>query len=67
MKTVYLDVCALYRPYDDQAYARIHLETTAVRLILRAVEKDVYKMVYSPIHFWGQVARSLRPARACFY
>jgi len=50
LKTVYLDVCALCRPYDDQAYARIHLETTAVRLILRAVEKGVYKMVYSPIH-----------------
>ncbi|WP_291322553.1 hypothetical protein [Desulfonatronospira sp.] len=50
MKTVYLDVCALCRPYDDQTYTRIHLETTAVRLILRAVENGAYKMVYSPVH-----------------
>ena len=50
MKTVYLDVCALCRPYDDQAYTRIHLETTAVKMILREIEKNVYNMVYSPMH-----------------
>ena len=50
MKKVYLDVCALCRPYDDQTYTRIHLETTAVKLILRAVENNLYTMVYSPVH-----------------
>ncbi len=50
MQTVYLDVCALCRPYDDQAYTRIHLETIAVQMILRAVENSVYSMVYSPVH-----------------
>jgi len=43
-------VCALCRPYDDQTYTRIHLETTAVKLILRAVENNLYTMVYSPVH-----------------
>lgn len=50
MKTLYLDVCALCRPYDDQAYTRIHLETTAVKMILREVERNVYNLVYSPVH-----------------
>ena len=31
---VYLDVCALCRPFDDQAHMRIRLETEAVQLIL---------------------------------
>jgi len=30
---VYLDVCALSRPFDDQAFLRIRLETEAVNLI----------------------------------
>lgn len=50
MQIIYLDVCALCRPYDDQTYTRIHLETIAVQIILRAVEKNVYRMVYSPVH-----------------
>ena len=50
MKTVCLDVCGLCRPYDDQTYTRIHFETTAVKMILRAVEKNEFNMVYSPVH-----------------
>ena len=50
MKKIYLDVCALCRPYDDQSYTRIHLETTAVQLILRAIETGNYEFVYSLIH-----------------
>ena len=50
MKKIYLDVCALCRPYDDQTYTRIHFETTAVQLILRAIEKGNYELVYSPVH-----------------
>ena len=50
MKKIYLDVCALCRPYDDQSYTRIHLETTAVQLILRAIEKGNYELFYSLVH-----------------
>jgi hypothetical protein len=50
LKKIYLDVCALCRPYDDQSYTRIHLETTAVQLILRAIEKGGYELLYSPVH-----------------
>lgn len=50
MKKIYLDVCTLCRPYDDQTYSRIHLETTAVQLILSAVENNRYQLVWSPVH-----------------
>ena len=50
LKRIYLDACALCRPYDDQSYTRIHLETTAVQLILRAIERGDYELFYSPVH-----------------
>jgi len=34
---IYLDMCALKRPFDDQSNGRIALETTAVLSILRSV------------------------------
>ena len=34
MSIIYLDVCCLNRPFDDQAQARIHLEAEAVLVIL---------------------------------
>ena len=34
---VYLDVCCLNRPFDDQRQARIRLEAEAVRAVLAAV------------------------------
>ncbi|MDP2168132.1 MAG: hypothetical protein Q8J64_07365 [Thermodesulfovibrionales bacterium] len=49
-KTVYLDVCALSRPFDDQSYLRIRLETEAVNLILSNVKEGKYKLLYSPVH-----------------
>jgi len=45
-----LDVCALCRPYDDQSYARINLETIAVHLILKTLEAGRYTMISSPAH-----------------
>ena len=51
LKSIYLDVCALCRPYDDQTYMRIHLETTAVNMILTAVHHEKYSLVCSPVHF----------------
>ena len=47
---IYLDVCALCRPYDDQSYMRINLETIAVQLIFSAIDQDLYDLVYSPVH-----------------
>jgi len=31
---IYLDVCTLCRPFDDQSFLRIRLETDAVNLIM---------------------------------
>jgi len=33
-KLVYLDICALSRPFDDQRQVRIQLESSAVALII---------------------------------
>ena len=33
-KPIYLDVCVLSRPFDDQSFLRIRLETEAVNLML---------------------------------
>lgn len=37
MKRIYLDACCLNRPFDDQEQARIHLESEAVRFILKHI------------------------------
>jgi hypothetical protein len=34
MTSVYLDVCCLNRPFDEQAQARVHLEAEGVLIIL---------------------------------
>ena len=47
---IYLDVCALYRPYDDQAFLRIKLESTAVQLIILHVKLGKFELYYSPVH-----------------
>ena len=49
-KRIYLDVCALCRPYYDQSYMRIQLETVAVQLIFSAVDQNMYELIYSPAH-----------------
>jgi hypothetical protein len=38
MTRIYLDVCCLNRPFDDQSQDRIRLESEAVRLILTRIE-----------------------------
>lgn len=47
---IYLDVCALGRPYDDQSFMRIEIETTAVQLIIVHVKAEKFKLYYSPVH-----------------
>ena len=52
-KRVYLDVCALCRPFDDQAQMRIRLETEAVQLILSYVRSGGLALIVSPVHAIG--------------
>jgi len=49
-KPIYIDVCALSRPFDEQSYLRIRLETEAVNLILSKVRDGYYKLLVSPVH-----------------
>jgi predicted nucleic acid-binding protein len=49
-KLVYLDVCALGRPYDNQEMMRIRLEATAVQLVVVHVRLGNYELCYSPVH-----------------
>jgi len=51
MKSIYLDVCSLCRPFDDQTFIRIRMEAEAVSLILTKVREGHYKMYVSPVHF----------------
>jgi len=47
---IYLDVCALCRPFDDQSQIRIRLETEAVQLILSYVRSGNLTLITSPVH-----------------
>jgi len=49
-KPIYLDVCALCRPFDDQTQMRVRLETEAVQLILSHVRVNDVRLVVSPVH-----------------
>jgi len=55
IKRIYLDVCVLSRPFDDQSYLRIRLETEATNLILSRVENKEYELVVSPAH-WEEIS-----------
>jgi predicted nucleic acid-binding protein len=50
VKRIYLDVCALCRPFDDQRQIRIALETQAVHLILSQVRLQRFELLLSPAH-----------------
>lgn len=49
-RSVYLDVCSLCRPLDDQQYLRIRLESDATKLILENVRNQKLKLAVSPVH-----------------
>lgn len=53
-KSIYLDVCVLSRPFDDQTLLRILLETEAANLILSKVKNEEFRLVVSPIH-WEEI------------
>ena len=44
---VYLDVCCLHRPFDDQSQARIRLETEAVKLVFDLFAKQSLQWISS--------------------
>ncbi|MHA2299073.1 MAG: type II toxin-antitoxin system VapC family toxin [Candidatus Hodarchaeales archaeon] len=46
---IYLDICCLNRPFDDQSDSKIHLESEAVLTILDKVENDEWKLIGSEI------------------
>lgn len=41
---IYIDVCALSRPFDEQNYLRIKLETEAINLILSKITEGAYRL-----------------------
>lgn len=49
MRKVYLDVCCLNRPFDDQQQDRVHLEAEAVLLILKRCEAGEWQWVSSAV------------------
>jgi len=49
-KTLYLDVCALQRPYDDLEVIRNEIEAAAVYLILSLSALGEYTLYHSPVH-----------------
>jgi predicted nucleic acid-binding protein len=53
-KSIYLDVCVLSRPFDDQSYLRIRIETEAINLILSKVKNGEYTLAVSPVH-WEEI------------
>lgn len=46
---LYLDVCCLNRPFDDQTQDRVHLESEAVLAILRHLEESEWTWVSSSV------------------
>jgi hypothetical protein len=50
MKILYLDVCALCRPFDDQSQMKMKLETDSVFLIFEKIKTGKYKMLFSKVH-----------------
>lgn len=50
-KRLYLDICTLCRPFDDQNRMRLRFETNAYYLILQALQDTRYIMVVSSVHF----------------
>jgi hypothetical protein len=50
MDRVYLDVCSLKRPFDDQRQARVREEAAAVAAIVARAEAGEIALVRSPAH-----------------
>lgn len=46
-RVIYLDLCALKRPFEDQSQPRVSLESRAVSMILQAVEEEQFALIHS--------------------
>jgi len=46
---IYLDVCCLNRPFDDQSNLRVHLESEAVKTILSLCEQTQWQLLSSEV------------------
>lgn len=62
---LYLDVCCLNRPFDDQTQDRVHLEAEAVLTILRHLEKSDWTWISSSVVLYevNQIPNSDRKHR----
>ena len=49
MPKIYLGVCCLNRPFDDQTQARIHLEAEAIMMILAQCEAGNWEWLGSEV------------------
>ncbi|MCG6133122.1 MAG: PIN domain-containing protein [Nostoc sp. LLA-1] len=47
--SIYLDVCCLNRPFDDQTQERIRLEAEAVQLILARCQRREWQLITSEV------------------
>ena len=62
MIQIYLDVCCLNRPFDDQAQARIRLEAEAVLIVLTRGETGNWEWLGSAVLDW-EVRQTPDPER----
>ncbi|MGL6194813.1 MAG: hypothetical protein ACRC2T_08330 [Thermoguttaceae bacterium] len=46
---VYLDNCAFNRPFDDQTFVRVYLETTAKLSVQSLIKSGILELVWSDI------------------
>jgi predicted nucleic acid-binding protein len=59
---VYLDVCCLNRPFDDQSQARIRVEAEAVKAVAQRVDAGTDQWISSQAVEW-EVRRTADPDR----
>ncbi len=52
MPKIYLDVCCINRPFDNQTQDRIHIESEAVLLIISHFESGEWEWIGSEIVDW---------------
>lgn len=53
---IYLDVCCINRPFDDQKQTRIRLESEAILMILDRIRTSEYTWVTSDV-FQAEIER----------
>lgn len=59
---IYLDVCCLNRPFDDQSQSRVHLEAEAVMAVMNLAKRGHWTCVVSEVVF-DEIAQTLDSIR----